>query len=125
MKRFSPIQLETFLTEVDDALTDRAVITVIGGGALALAYGVQAFTNDLDTYDTNLEALADAIAAAHVRTGLDIPVANATIAQLPPGFDRRLKRVMPHLRKLQVWVADPSDLAASKLCAAISTTGSS
>lgn len=115
MERFSPDQLVRFLRAVDEALTDAATITMIGGSALALGYGVEIFTNDIDTYRSNLEPLRPAIENACGRTGLRIPFANASIAQLPPGFEERARRILPELVRLEVWAIDPYDLAASKL----------
>jgi hypothetical protein len=115
MERFNRSQIETFLTAVDDALETTAVITVIGGSALALAYGVTTYTNDVDTYASELAAVERAAVVARHATGLDIDVSNSGVAQLPPGFDNRLLRALPHLTRLRVWVVEAHDLAASKL----------
>lgn len=48
-------------------------------------------------------------------TGLDIPVQNAAVADLPWNYEDRLRRVMPHLRHLEVVVPEAHDLVLSKL----------
>jgi hypothetical protein len=111
MDRFSNAQLERFLEAVDGALDVEVTITVIGGSGLALAYGVRAHTNDIDTYQSKLELLDAAVRQARTATGLDIPIANAVVAQLPPGFESRARRVLPNLSRLRVLVADAIDLA--------------
>ena len=115
MRRFSPSEIETFLFAVDDALEDRARLTVIGGSALTLGYAVEVFTNDIDTYSSDLERVNRAAAVARKKSELPIPLANSSIAQVPSGFEQRLKRVLPSLQRLEVWVLDPYDLAVSKL----------
>src|SRR5262245_52461183 len=115
MERFSPEQLARFLAEVDRALSEDVTITVIGGSALALGYGVETFTNDIDTYNSSIERLGGAAITAREVTGFAIPIANASIAQLPAGFEGRARRILPEFQRLRVWVADPYDLAASKL----------
>jgi hypothetical protein len=115
MQRFSRSQLETFLVAVDEALETTATITIIGGSALALAYGVTTYTNDVDTYSSELAAIERAAMRARRETGLDIAISNSTVAQLPSGFEERLQRALPELSCLHVWVVEAHDLAASKL----------
>lgn len=104
-----------FLTALDKALRKPATLVVIGGSALVLGYGGTASTSDIDTYESRPERIADAVARAHATTGLRIPIADSTIAQVPDGFEERLVRILPALTKLAIYVLDRHDLAASKL----------
>ena len=115
MKRFAPEQLRRFLEVVDGHLDQSAEITLIGGSALAIGYGVGRATNDIDTYESELRAVEHAAHLARATTGLQIPIANSTVAQVPAGAEDRRRRVLKSLTRLVVFVVDPHDLAASKL----------
>lgn len=115
MNRFAADQLQRFLRAVDESLPHTSEITIIGGSALALGYGVASTTNDIDTYAADLRDIDVAAATARRLTGLEIPIGNSTIAQLPEGSDQRRHRVLPDLARLAVFVLDRHDLAASKL----------
>src|SRR5687767_14510689 len=101
-ERYEPEQLSRFLVAVDAALEGPALIVVIGGSALALGYGGSATTNDIDTYESRLDAVEKAAARARAETGLNIPIRNSGIAQLPDEYETRLRRVLPDLAKLSV-----------------------
>lgn len=115
LPRYAVDDLTRFLEALDDALPAPAKLVVLGGSALVLGYDGTASTSDIDTYESRPEKIADAAEAARVRTGLNIPIADSTIAQVPHGFVDRLVRVLPHLTKLTIHVLDRHDLAASKL----------
>jgi hypothetical protein len=103
------------LRRFDAALDEQVPVIVIGGSALALAYGVAAATGDVDTYESRTDLLAAAAEAARRATGLRVPITNRGIAQFPPGYDQRLVPVLPQLTRLEVRVLDAHDLAAGKL----------
>src|SRR6266545_2299220 len=67
---------------MDAALAEPVGILIIGGSETALGYGVNIITRDIDTlgFDERLRAAAS---EARTATGLDIPVQNAAIADLP------------------------------------------
>jgi len=115
LSRYAAAELASFLTAIDAALHQAATLVVIGGSALALGYGGTAATNDIDTYESDLEAIEAAAERARAETGLNIPIANSTIAQLPDGYEERLKQVPLPTKKLTIFVLDAYDLAASKL----------
>jgi hypothetical protein len=115
VNRFAADQLERFLRVVDAKLTRSARITLIGGSALALGYGVSSVTNDIDTFSSDLDDVHTAARLACEATGLDIPIDNSTVAQLPEGAEGRLRRLLPDLTRLEVYVVEAHDLAASKL----------
>lgn len=131
VKRHNAAELKRFLVAVDRALTRRVSLIVIGGSALSLGYGVTSVTTDIDTYggvvatggmrdiDTfghrtasasdgpaGLDAIDDAARTARADTGLDIPIAESTIAQFTDGFETRLLRVLPDLERLELWVPE-------------------
>jgi hypothetical protein len=115
LARFDTAEIVRFLVALDGALASRVRVVVIGGSALALGYGVAASTSDVDTYESRNDLLDQAARVARQVTGLSIPIANSGIAQFPPGYDDRLVRVLPDLARLELWVLDAHDLAASKL----------
>lgn len=55
-----PEDLRRFLHAMDDALTERVRILIIGGSAAALGYDVDTTTRDIDTlgFDERLQAAA-------------------------------------------------------------------
>jgi hypothetical protein len=84
----------------------------------AEAHGLTSVTSDIDTFGRAVGAtnnIHEAAQTAGAETGLDIPIADSTIAQFPDGFEGRLLRVMPELEHLELWVPDVYDLAAAKL----------
>lgn len=115
LRRYDAQQLRRFLEALDDHLARGYTLVVIGGSALALGHGVATVTSDIDTYQSAAHVLADAAERARQQLGLRIPIADASIAQLPPGYDERLVRILPNLRHLELWTAEVHDLAASKL----------
>lgn len=88
---------------------------LIGGSALALGYGVERATNDIDTFESDLRDVEIAAVRARMDTGLEVPIANSTVAQLPEGAELRRRRLLPDLTRLTVFVLERHDLAASKL----------
>lgn len=111
--RFAATDLRRFLTAVDAHLSGPAAIIVIGGSAIAL-YGVPSGTVDIDTWETNLVPLEQAIARARVATSLDIPVVPAAVADVPWDFQDRLQVEPGAWARLTVRKLEPHDLALSK-----------
>jgi hypothetical protein len=109
-----PDDLRRFLEAMDAALTECVPILIIGGSAAALGYDVDTTTRDIDTLGLD-ERLQSAAGAARAVTGLDIPIQNAAIADLPWNYEDRLRRVMPNLLHLEVLVPEAHDLVLSKL----------
>ena len=112
--RFAPDELVRFLTAIDAALQRRVFMTLIGGGAAALGYGVVSGTKDLDTL-TSVALLESAIAIARDTTKLDVPIEATPVADLPYEYESRLVRVLPRLARLEIFVPEVHDLALSKL----------
>lgn len=114
MRRYTSDDLRTFLTAIDANLRQKVRITVIGGGAIALAHGVDRNTTDIDTLDNQTDALRSAIRKARSDTGLDIPLAPARVSDVPWHSDQRMIRVLKELEKLEVWALEAHDVALSK-----------
>ena len=70
LPRFDAAEMKRFLVALDDALDSRVRIVVIGGSALSIGYGVAAATNDIDTYESRIDLLAEAAREARRVTGL-------------------------------------------------------
>lgn len=110
---FDPEEIRLFLEAVDEFLSRPATIIVLGGTAIAL-HGVRAGTTDIDTWETDLDELESAIVQAREKTGLDIPVSNPGVADVPYDCEDRLQPVEGVWTKLTVRVLEPQDLALSK-----------
>lgn len=87
---------------------------MIGGSAAALAYGASSTTCDLDMFNAINRELQKAVARATEETGFQIPVSHATVADVPYNYEDRLKRQLPKLKHLEVWVLEKHDLVLSK-----------
>jgi hypothetical protein len=112
---FGPRELKRFLVAVDAHLTTPAEVVLIGGGAVAVGYGGDVGTQDLDTFNATTTALQAAAAAARQETGLAVPLDHSTVADAPYEHEARLRRVLPRLRRLTVKVLEQHDLALSKV----------
>jgi hypothetical protein len=115
MRRYTSDEFRRFLEATDRRLSQGASLTIIGGCAGALAYGVQSASRDIDAYDTDMGPLAAALDAAREITGLDIPVCPTPVATLPDDYAKRRRRVLQDLSQLSVFVPDPYDLILSKI----------
>ena len=88
---------------------------IIGGAACAIRYGVLNATRDIDTWSALSASLSEAVARARKTTGLAIPFGPAGVADGPHGFEARLVRVLPQLKKLRVKVPERHDLVLMKM----------
>lgn len=113
LRRFEAAELRRFLTAVDEHLTEPAEMILIGGSAIAL-HGVPAGTMDIDTWETDLSRLSHAIARAKIDTGLDIPVSDTGVADVPYDYRDRLQPVSGEWKRLTVFLPERHDLALSK-----------
>lgn len=107
-------QIRAFLHAVDRHLTQRVRVEIIGGSAAALAHGATSTTTDLDTFNAVNNELLEAAARASEETGFQIPVSQATVADVPYDYEDRLERQLPDLKHLEVWVLEKHDLVLSK-----------
>lgn len=114
-RRFDAAELRRFLAVVDACMGAPLQVVLVGGSALAIGYEVGVGTTDVDTWDTDVNALAPAVACAREATGLDIPVGSAAVGDVPYHYESRLRRVLLELLHLEVRVLEKHDLALSKI----------
>jgi hypothetical protein len=116
MRRFEGSELRQFVVALDRHVEPSTQVIVIGGSAVALGYGIEIFTKDIDTFQVAPARLRDAIAKAREETGLPITVDNAAIAEFPYDFEDRLVPAMEdELENLVIFVPEANDLSLSKL----------
>jgi hypothetical protein len=115
LRRFDAAELRRFLAAIDACLDGPARVVLVGGSALAIGYEVGVGTLDVDTWETDLDAIGSAVARARDITRLDIPVGPAAVGDVPFHYETRLRRVMPELHRLEVHVLEKHDLALSKI----------
>lgn len=113
-RSFRATDLRRFLGAVDRHLSSRARIEIIGGCAAALAHGATSATTDVDTFTPTTAALQAAVARAVEETGLEITLAQSTVAEVPLGYEERLLRQLPELAQLEIWALEKHDLVLSK-----------
>lgn len=107
-------EMRTLLRAVDRHLTRPARMEIIGGSAAALAHGASSTTSDLDTFNVISEDLRQAVSRACLETGFEIPVLQATVADVPYNYEDRLERHLADLVHLEVWVLEKHDLVLRK-----------
>lgn len=88
---------------------------IIGGAAAAVHYKFAGGTRDIDTWTNVDQDLARAVERAHETTGLDVPFEHSGVADGPYDFESRLKRTLPTLKKLKIFVPEKHDLALMKV----------
>ena len=115
MSHYLRLDLVRFLKAVDHALARPAEVVIIGGAACAIRYGVLYATRDIDTWSELSAGLSGAVARARETTGLAIPFGPAGVADGPHGFETRLVRVLPQLKRLRVRVPERHDLVLMKM----------
>src|SRR5258706_3578230 len=115
-RRYAPHELTAFLKAVEARLTSPAKMIVMGGGAIALAYGIEQDTSDIDTWATDLREIKKAVAQAQKDTGLHVPVSErgGAVGDVPQNSEQRFLRVLPELRRLEVYALEAHDIALSK-----------
>jgi hypothetical protein len=114
MRRYERDELRRFLEAVDKSLARSVHVVIIGGTAAALRYGVRRTTHDIDTWTTVQDSLLDAVEEAQTATGLVVPFQQSGVADGPFDMESRLERVLPDLRKLEVFVPEKHDLVLMK-----------
>lgn len=88
---------------------------LIGGSAVAIGYKVDVGTQDIDTFQSDLRLIERAALQARKVTGLQIPLSNAAVADVPWNYRDRLVRLLPELSQLYVFALEKHDLALSKV----------
>lgn len=114
MKPFSQDELSRFLVSLDRHLEKPKRLTLIGGAAASLAYGIRRTTSDIDTIDS-IADLEKSINLARKETGLDVPFQEVGVWDAPYHFEDRLQTIDMGLRKLHIIVPEKHDLALMKV----------
>ena len=114
MKLFNQSEFTRFLASLDGHLEKPRRLTLIGGAAASLAYGISRTTSDIDTIDS-IADLEKAIGLARKETGLDVPFQEVGIWDAPYHFEDRLQTIEMEFRKLQIIVPEKHDLALMKV----------
>ena len=114
MRKFRRDDLTRFLQSLDGYLSESRRVTLIGGAAASLAYGIVWATTDVDTIDDTAD-LEEALQLARKATGLNIPFQVAGVFDAPYSSEERLTRVDLGLRKLSVVVPEKHDLTLMKV----------
>jgi hypothetical protein len=116
VRKYGRGEVERFLRAMDDALAAGETIVIIGGVAVALRCSrTERITKDIDSWGRISPELGRAAERARAVTGLPIPLEQAAVADAPYGFEDRLVRTMPSLRRLRVMLPEKHDLALMKI----------
>jgi hypothetical protein len=115
MRRYANRDIRRFLRAVSRQLSRPFKLVVIGGAAASLSFRVRGGTMDIDT-SVDPQPLSKASNAARRATGLEIPLAKATVIEAPRRYEQRLKRVpLIGSTKLQIFVPERHDWALMKM----------
>lgn len=115
MKTYGRDEIENFLLVIDENLSERFDLIIIGGTAAALAYHVTSFTKDIDTVN-NIAAIQKAYEAAKKKTGLEIPMGRVGVEDGPHHYpDRLLEHVISGAKHLKVFVPERHDFVLMKM----------
>jgi hypothetical protein len=114
MKRYTPHEIAEFLKAIDNNLTTKETMIIIGGTAAALAYKYSGGTTDIDTYNS-VQRIESAVEKAKTQTGFDIPVTATGIVNPPHDFEDRLQPYnAAQFKNLNVMVPEAIDLIIMK-----------
>lgn len=115
MNTFAKQELLRFLAEVDAVLVETTGLVVIGGAAAVMAYDVATATRDIDLWSPPGQSVQRAFALARSRSGLNIPVEHAAVADAPWSFDERLEKLESEgWSRLVISVPERHDLVLMK-----------
>lgn len=116
-----PEPWRSFLSEVDDSMTEEVELHCLGGFVVTMLYGLARLTADVDVAliaprveRARLLQLASKGSELHRRHGVYFDL--VTIVTLPEDYDQRLTEMFPRVFKhLRLFALDPYDLALAKL----------
>jgi hypothetical protein len=111
----------SFLSQVDDHLSEDVELHCFGGFVITMLYGLARSTSDVDVLPAikrsawgHLADLAGKGSELHRRYGIYLDF--VTVATVPEDYDRRLTEMFPGaFRHLRLLAFDPYDLALAKL----------
>jgi hypothetical protein len=114
-RRYTQVELLTFLKAVDEHLEASADLLIIGGAAASLRYGAISTTRDIDTWNDIPDSVMKAADRARTATGLPVPMERAAVADAPYHYEDRTLAAPIHFKKLRVSVPERHDLALMKI----------
>jgi hypothetical protein len=111
----------SFLSQVDDSLSEDVELHCLGGFVITALYGLARSTVDVDVFPAvkrnalrHLIDLAGKGSELHRKYGIYLDF--VTIASAPEDYDQRLREMFPGaFRRLRLLALDPYDLALAKL----------
>jgi hypothetical protein len=111
----------SFLSQVDDVLSEDVELHCLGGFVVTMLYGLRRSTADVDVLAVTgrsawryLADLAGKGAELHRKCGIYLDF--VTMATVPEDYDQRLTEMFPEtFRRLRLLALDPYDLALAKL----------
>lgn len=113
---FTREELELYLKTLDRNVQGPASITLIGGAAAIIHYGVNMQTKDIDLFGVVSADVRQAILATTAQSNLDIEVEVVGVAVPPENFEDRLEVIrIEGLRNLTIKVPERHDLALLKM----------
>jgi hypothetical protein len=115
VKIYGKAEIEKFLLAIDENLTKRFDLIIIGGTAAALAYHVTSFTKDIDTVNS-IKTIEKPYNAAKTKTGLYIPMGPVGIDDGPNDYqDRLMEHAIPGMKHLKIFVPERHDFVLIKM----------
>lgn len=116
-----PEPWHSFLTELDDALSESVELHCIGGFVITLLYGLPRSTGDVDillispaTQQAKLLEKAGKGSKLHAKHRIYLDF--VTIVDAPYNYDERVTEMFPRVyQHLKLMALDPYDLALTKL----------
>lgn len=105
-----------FLRALDDEISHRIDLIIIGGASLSLAYNFTNTTNDIDLYNRMTIELGDAVERARSRTQIAIPVSTTHIRAEILNMEQRLftPAGLHGFKRLLILIPEKHDLALMK-----------
>jgi hypothetical protein len=116
-----PEPWNSFLADLDAALTEDVELHSLGGFAITIVYGLARPTADVDVIAINPRSEIESViglagqgSELHRKHKLYVQLVG--VASVPDGYEERLKEIVPRTFKhLRILALDPYDLALSKL----------
>ena len=111
------IRIISFLKALDDELSKKIDLYIIGGGAITLAYNPENRTSDIDVVEADKEIEQKGGPSSKLSQVHGIYVQNLFELEISfsPGWRDRCQKQDLGLKKLSVFVADPYDIVLGKL----------
>lgn len=115
MGKVTQKDLENLFVRVDEKLSKKIDIYVIGGASAIVGYNVTKFTEDIDLDGSVDEELAKIVREQSQKMGLDLYLSSKGVFYPPDGYRGRMKGKDYPTKKLRVYYLDQYDLAISKI----------